>query len=128
MITISDSLANDRLTAVLTNLDNGSGRAKISIYDGARPAFGVASGNVLVRISLDKPSGSVAGRVLTLTASDAALVLKSGDATWARVFNANGDIAFDADVSDATGQGDIRLSKTILYEGGEVTLTSAKLR
>lgn len=127
MIVISDDLANARLVAVSNSLDNGIGHAKIRIYDGTRPAFGVA-GNVLTEVVLDKPCGVVDSRVLTLHATDAALVLKSGNATWARVLNANGDIAFDADVSDSSGTGDIRLSKTTLYEGGEVTLTSAKLR
>ena len=127
MIVISDDLANARLAAVLNSLDNGTGRARIRIYDGTRPAFGVA-GNVLTDVVLDKPCGVVASRILTLHATDAALVLKSGNATWARVINANGDVAFDADVSDQNGIGDIRLSKTTLYEGGEVSVVSAKLR
>lgn len=127
MIEISDDLANDRLVATLNRLDNGAVHARIRIYDGTRPAFGVA-GNVLAEVVLDKPCGVVASRILTLNATDAALVLKSGNATWARVINANGDVAFDADVSDQNGIGDIRLSKTTLYEGGEVALLSAKLR
>lgn len=127
MIEISDDLANDRSIATLNRLDNGAGHARIRIYDGTRPAFGVA-GNVLAEVILDKPCGVVDSRILTLHATDAALVLKSGNATWARVINANGDIVFDADVTDSSGTGDIRLSKTTLYEGGEVTLTSAKLR
>lgn len=128
MIEISTDIANARLTAVLTNLDTGAGNARIRVYDGARPLWGIAAGNVLVEIVLNKPSGVVDTRVLTLSASNAGLVLKTGTATWARVFNANGDIAFDADVSDQNGTGDIRLSKTMLYEGGEVSVLSAKLR
>jgi hypothetical protein len=126
-VTISAAHAEARLTATRDYLDTGTDHARVRIYDGTRPAPGGAGTTLLVEIALDKPCGTVAAGVLTLASSDLPLVANSGVATWARVVNGDGDDAFDCDVSETGGAGEVQLSTTALFAGGKTALESAVL-
>ncbi|MFZ6713028.1 hypothetical protein [Undibacterium sp. TC9W] len=65
--------------------------------------------------------------IKVLTASAFGLIGVTGQATWARVVNGNGDIAFDCDVTDTAGNGVIQLESTQLYAGGKAFLTALNL-
>jgi len=129
-ITISTEHRDARLIGTRDFLDAGTGNAKIQIYDnsGARPGNGLATTCVLLtEIELDKPCGTVSGGLLTLTSSDTPLVQATGDALWARVVTANNTHAFDCDVSDPSGTGEIQLPNVTLYAGGTTVLVSGTL-
>lgn len=112
-------------------LDLGSNVARILVYgnDQPRPATGAtATSTLLVTIDLDKPSGTISAGELTLVAGDDAIVAVSGTALWARIINGNGDIAFDCDVSNTAGSGEVKLPSTALFAGGTTRLVSGVLR
>lgn len=110
-------------------LDLGAENARIRIYEGVRPAAnGTPAGALLGEITLDKPCGVVNAGQLVLTSSEVPLAVASGGATWARIVNGAGTWAMDCDVSDMTGDGEIKLVNTTIFAGGALTLISAILR
>lgn len=128
MIAISTALKNCRLDSVVAFLQLGADAATARIYDGARPSLGGApAGTLLVTIALAEPIGAVAGGVLTLTPTADALNEATGQATWARIVNGNGDLAWDCDVSDLNGTAELILTSTTLYIGGFTRIVSGTL-
>lgn len=128
MIQISTALNDQRLAGVITFLGLGTPAAVARLYSGTRPAFGTApTGTLLVEIPLQEPIGQVANGSLAITPSDEALILADGVATWARVLNGEGAIAWDCDVSNLAGTGEIRISSTTLYAGGYTRIISGTL-
>lgn len=127
-LSVSFDLKNARLSAVVAFLDTGAGVAQVRIYPGARPLVTAfpASG-FLAELPLSKPSGSVLDGILTLAPGEPVLNANSGVAVWARVVNGNGETAFDCDVSDLTGAGEIKIQNTVLFEGGETRMVSGIL-
>jgi hypothetical protein len=127
-LSVSFDLKNARLSAVVAFLDTGAGVARVRIYPGVRVLVGaVPNGGFLAELPLQKPSGSVLDGLLTLVPGDPVLNANSGVAAWARVVNGNGETAFDCDVSDTTGTGEIKIQNTVLFEGGETRMVSGTL-
>ena len=127
-LSVSLDLKNARLSAVVAFLDTGATVARVRIYPGFRPLVGAEpNGGFLSELPLLKPSGSVQGGVLTLAPGAPVLNASSGVAAWARVVNGNGETAFDCDVSDLTGTGEIKIQNTVLFEGGETRMVSGIL-
>ena len=128
MITISTGLNEARLAGVRDFLDSGAGAATVNVYDGARPAGGAAvtTQNLLTTITLPEPCGVVAANKLTLDPVPDALIVHTGDATWARILNGNGDYALGCDVTDTLGAGEIKLASTSLLIGGAARLVSGQ--
>lgn len=126
-LSISTGLNEARLQGVANYIDSGSGAAYFAIYGGTRPAnVDIAPGTApLAQITLADPCGTVASNALTLTPGVVGPVTTSGVATWARLFNGNGDAALDCDCSATGGTGELKLSNVTLYAGAEVSLTSA---
>jgi len=119
VIAISPALNEFRLQGVIAFLALGSDAARAEIYDGLRPVFGaVPAGELLVAIVLREPIGTIAEGVLTLTPTDEVMITATGQATWARIVNGEGAVAWDCDVSDLNGIGELRLPSTTLYAGG----------
>lgn len=127
-LSVSFDLKNARLASVVTFLDTGAGPARVRIYPGTRPLVSAAPDTgFLVELPLLKPSGSVLDGVLTLAPGEPVLNANSGVAAWARVVNGNGETAFDCDVTDTAGSGEIKIQSTVLYEGGETRMVSGVL-
>lgn len=130
MLEISQAHNEARLVGTRDFLDAGTGFAKLQIFDdsAARPANGAATTCVLLtEIELDKPCGTVASGLLTLTSAATPLVLATGTAAWARAVTANGTHAWDCDVTETGGGGEVELPSTTLYAGGTTMLVSAVL-
>lgn len=129
MIEISQAHTSALLAGTKGFLDDDpGGRARIRLYAGVRPAInGSPTGTLLAEIRLQQPCGAVNNGVLTLLADGDGLVLAAGTPTWARVVTASGATAWDCDVSDNNGSGEIKLESTTLYAGGSVRLSSAIL-
>jgi hypothetical protein len=127
MLAISAALNEARLTGLLAFLDTG-GPGTVQVFAGIRPTLG---GNpespALVEITLALPAGIVADNVLTLTPTADALVVATGIASWARLVNGAGALAFDCDVSVTGGTGEITLPTLQLFAGGYSRLTSGVL-
>jgi hypothetical protein len=127
-LSVSFDLKNARLSAVVAFLDTGAGVARVRIYPGARPLVSAPpDAGFLAELPLLKPSGSVMDCILTLAPGSPVLNANSGVAAWARVVNGNGETAFDGDVTDTAGAGEIKIQSTVLYEGGETRMVSGTL-
>ena len=128
MIQISSALGDYRLNAVVNFLAIGTQNASVRIYGGARPALGAApSGDLLATIVLVEPIGEVEDGLLSITPTGEALIETGGVATWARIVNGDGVLAWDCDVSDLNGAGELRLPSTTLYAGGYTRIVSGLL-
>lgn len=110
-------------------MDLGTGVARVRFYGGARVAVTAAPGTtLLVEQPLLKPAGVLNGNGLLDLAPDVpAMNAATGDATWARVVNGNGDTVFDCDVTDEAGAGEIKITAVHLYAGGLTTMVSGVL-
>ena len=125
MIAISPALNEYRLQGVMAFLAQGSEGARAEIYDGVRPGLGEhPAGNQLVTIILADPLGTIAEGVLTLAPTPEVMITATGQATWARIVNGEGTVAWDCDVSDLNGAGELRLPSTTLYAGGFTRIVS----
>lgn len=128
MIQISNALGDYRLNAVVNFLAIGTQNASVRIYGGARPALGAApSGDLLATIVLVEPIGEIEDGLLSITPTGEALIEIGGVATWARIVNGDGVLAWDCDVSDLNGTGELRLPSTTLYAGGYTRIVSGLL-
>lgn len=116
---VSQALNEARLQAVITFLASGTPNAYVSIFD--------ADDIKLVDISLAEPLGTVADNLLTITATDEAMITTSGTASYAKVFNGDGALGWHCDVTDLNGAGPLKLSQAQLYAGGYVRLVSGSL-
>lgn len=126
--TISTEHNEARLTGTRDFLDLGSNPAKLRLYNGTRPANGGPVTTLLAEIKLDKPCGTVADGMLTLTSADTPLCLATGEATWGRIVNGNGTFAQDGNVSTVeAGTGEIQLDDVNLLAGGRVQVILAIL-
>jgi len=127
VLAISAALNEARLRGVLAFLDTG-GPGTVQVFAGIRPALGGdPEAPALVAITLALPAGSVADNVLTLTPTAEALVANTGLASWARLVNGAGELAFDCDVAETGGPGEITLPTLQLYAGGYSRLSAGAL-
>lgn len=112
----------------MTFLALGAGAARADIYGTARPANGADPGGApLVSIPLLEPVGTVASAVLTITPPESAMISVTGTAVWARFVNGDGASAWDCDVSEEGGSGEVLLDSVQLFAGGRATITAGTL-
>lgn len=108
-------------------MDNGSQSATVIFYEGTQPASPSVVADptkALVTLTLPEPCiKEVTTSYVELYPSDTATVIKTGTATWARIFNGAGEVAADLVVG-----ADISLTNTNLALGGTLSVTSIKLR
>ena len=127
---MSKTSVNARLAmiqAFASFMDSGSQSATVIFYEGTQPASPSVAADPskkLVTITLPEPCfKEVTATYVELHPSDTATVIKSGTATWARIFNGAGEVAADLTVGT-----DISLANTNLALGGTLSITSIKLR
>lgn len=108
-------------------MDNGSQSAAVIFYQGtqpASPAVAANSNNALVTLIFPEPCiKETTATYIEFHPTDTATVIKSGTATWARIYNGAGEVAADLAVDS-----DIALANTSLALGGTLSITSIKLR
>ena len=108
-------------------LDSGSQSATVIFYEGVQPASPSVAADPskkLVTLTLPEPCfKEVTATYVELHPSDTATVIKTGTATWARIFNGAGEVA-----ADLTMGTDITLANTNLVVGGTLSIQSIKLR
>ena len=108
-------------------MDNGSQSATVIFYEGVQPAntsVAADSNNALVTLVFPEPCiKETTPTYVELHPTDTGSVIKSGTATWARIFNGAGEVAADLTIST-----DISLANTNLALGGTLFIQSIKLR
>ena len=108
-------------------MDSGSQSATVIFYEGVQPAstsVAADSNNALVTLVFPEPCiKEVTPTYVELHPTDTGSVIKTGTATWARIFNGAGEVAADLTVGT-----DISLANTNLALGGALSITSIKLR
>lgn len=108
-------------------IDNGSQSATVIFYEGVQPAstaIAADSNNALVTLTFPEPCiKETSATYVELHPTDTGSVIKTGTATWARIFNGAGEVAADLTVST-----DISLANTNLVVGGTLFIQSIKLR
>lgn len=108
-------------------MDSGSQSATVIFYEGVQPtdtSVAADSNNALVTLVFPEPCiKEVTATYIELHPTDTATVIKSGTATWARIYNGAGEVA-----ADLTVDIDITLANTNLALGGSLSITSIKLR
>ena len=108
-------------------MDNGSQSATVIFYEGVQPispAIAVDSNSALVALTFPEPCiKETTATYVELHPTDTATVIKTGTATWARIYNGAGEGAADLTVGT-----DISLANTNLALGGTLSVTSIKLR
>lgn len=127
MIQTSLAAGLAQLQALANFLDQGGANATFVFYDDEKPAdVTVAADNSarLVTLTLPKPSiKQVSTDHIELNQTDAATVLKSGAAVWARLFNGEGKAVADFAVGS-----DITLANPDLVLGSTLMMNSLILR
>ena len=108
-------------------MDNGSQSATVIFYEGVQPvdtSVAADSNNALVTLTFPEPCiKEVTATYVELHPTNTGSVIKTGTATWARIFNGAGEVAADLTVGT-----DISLANTNLALGGTLSVTSIKLR
>ena len=108
-------------------MDNGSQSATVIFYEGVQPASPAVAADLnsaLVTLTFPEPCiKETTATYIELHPTDTATVIKSGTATWARIYNGAGEVATDLSVGT-----DITLANTNLVVGGTLSIQSIKLR
>ncbi len=108
-------------------MDSGSQSATVIFYQGVQPAntsIAADSNNALVTLVFPEPCiKEITATYVELHPTDTATVIKTGTATWARIYNGAGEVA-----ADLTMGTDITLANTNLVVGGTLSIQSIKLR
>lgn len=116
-----------QLQSLASFIDNGSGNAIFNFYNDTKPADVTVPANTsarLVTLTLPKPCfKALNADNIELNPTDAATVTKTGTATWARLFNGNGDAVADFAIGT-----DITLANPNLVLGSTLMINSIKLR
>lgn len=127
MIQTSLAAGLAQLQALANFLDQGSANATFVFYGDEKPAdVAVAANNSarLVTLTLPKPSiKQVNTDHIELNQTDAATVIKSGTAAWARLLNGEGKAVADFAVGS-----DITLANPDLVLGSTLMMNSLILR
>ncbi len=107
--------------------DNGSQSATVIFYEGVQPvdtSVAADSNNALVTLVFPEPCiKETTATYVELHPTNTGSVIKSGTATWARIYNGAGEVAADLTVGT-----DISLANTNLVVGGTLFIQSIKLR
>ena len=108
-------------------MDSGSQSATVVFYEGVQPAntsIAADSNNALVTLVFPEPCiKEITPTYVELHPTDTGSVIKTGTATWARIFNGAGEVAADLTVGT-----NISLANTNLVVGGTLFIQSIKLR
>lgn len=115
------------IQAFASFMDNGSQSATVIFYEGVQPvdtSVAADSNNALVTLVFPEPCiKETTPTYVELHPTDTGSVIKTGTATWARIYNGAGEVAADLTVGT-----DISLANTNLALGGTLSVTPIKLR
>ncbi|WP_432460790.1 hypothetical protein [Agarivorans sp. QJM3NY_25] len=124
MLALSTDLNNARLQLIGEAVNGGH----IQFYSGERPLdlAEVTKQTLLLSLALPSPCyQQIADGVMTMQNLDEAMLLATGQLSWARLLKPTGEIAGDLDVSGVNGNGDLKLpiESTQVYQGAYLRLS-----
>ncbi|MFL1405370.1 hypothetical protein ACJO2E_08510 [Marinobacter sp. M1N3S26] len=129
---ISTSLASAWAQTFLSEIVAGStANPKIEIYSGTMPATvsGTPGGTLLAELELTQTAGSESDGTITFDPiADDDEANGSGEASWGRILNRDGDAVGLFSVSNTSGNGELQLSTTTFVEGLPVSISSASIQ
>lgn len=123
------TVRNAQLDAIRDAIDAGAAGGKVKVYDGSRPATGVAVGAQVLLGTVTCSATSAAnasGGVLTFNAfTEDSSADASGTATWARVTDS--DDTFVCDMSVGTAAADLIMNTVTIVSGGPIRIDSGTI-
>lgn len=132
VIKFAEMVQTARMNAVRSLIDGAVQAGVLKIYSGDAPNSAdealTAQNHELVTLVLPKPCGTVTSGVLSFGAIDEQMVLTSGLATFARLYDGSGKTIADLSVSLPSGDGAIKLVVVDLLAGGILRVVSAKFK
>ncbi len=128
-LSFATATANPILDKITERLDAGSGPATIVIYAGAIPATAntaLSSNTVLAVLTCTDPAAAAASsKTLTLsTVTQDSSADNSGDATFFRALDSDGNPVLQGSVTAVGGNGDLQMNTVTVIQGGPVQITS----
>lgn len=126
------ALARNEIAETLRRLIDGAPVAgEIAIHSGEQPdgPDDVATGDVLGVLTFSQPAGEVAdaGVLNCLSIVEDESARATGEATWARISDGNGNPLFDCDISGEGEGGTIEINTVKIVAGGPIRLRSFSL-
>lgn len=114
--------------ALIDQIDAGGAAGVLKIYDGVQPTgpdIPVTSQNVLSEHTLSYPCGTAENGVLTFgPIAEDSFANATGTATWARIYDSNGNAVADASITQVGGGGDLQMNTVNIVINGPVRFTS----
>lgn len=111
------------MAALLAAFDEGSGAAKLRVYDGTQAANAdtAPAGTLLLEFTLQDPAFTESGGVITLdvTPTISTTGITNGTATWVRFVDSDAEAVIDATVGT-----EVTLSDTTVETGQTYSITS----
>lgn len=127
-IKLLPALKDDIFNDIIAKIDAGMAAGSVKIYTGTMPAdpsVAVTSQITLAILPLAYPCAAITSHTLVFSAiTTDASADASGTATWARIFDSNGNAVFDIDVSTTVGSGALKLNTTAIVGFGPVAISA----
>ncbi|ERP95704.1 hypothetical protein Q669_29490 [Labrenzia sp. C1B10] len=113
-------------------LDAGAANGTLTVFNGTRPAdleTAISGQTPLVTFDFADPAFQAAvdasgGGHATANAITSVTAANTGEATFFRAFDSDGNPVMDGSVSNTGGSGDLKLSSTSIVSGIDVTVVS----
>lgn len=117
--------------AIIARLDAATGPAEFRFYTGTMPATpdtAVGAQVLLGTAVCSDPCATHSGGTITFdTIAEDASTDADGTAAWVRVCDGDGNGVIDGDVTNAAGDGFVKLNTTAIVAGGPLRVLSAVL-
>lgn len=124
-VEITSEFNESRLQGVIYFIARGTTNGYVEVYPAPRVAIGDSPlANRLVKIIFNEPIGTLLNGQLHVTPTAEYVIENTGIGAWARVFDGNGVLGFQCDVSDTLGDGQLKLQSTSLFAGGTARISS----
>lgn len=124
----STAARNAQVNAITALIDAGAGPGVMEIRSGIQPssAQDAATGSLLGTVTFSDPAFAAAseGQATANAIASDTNADNSGQASWARVKDSNGNTVQDYDVTDAGGNGTVKLNNVNIVAGGSIAVTS----
>lgn len=119
--------ASTLATELIGAIAAGTGNATIAFFDGATVATPATAPGATLLGTLTcsaTPATQTDGLITFNAITQDSAADASGTATWARIYDGDGNGVFDVSVTNAAGDGPIKLNTTTIVVGGPILISS----
>ena len=121
-------IRNSRAQALINDIDTGVDSGSIYFYDGIRPDTGDTATSLIGTNVFSKPSASVdTGLIVFNLINDDLSVDNTGEITWCRVFNGDGQFVIDMDCGISGSGAEVIFDDVDAIKGGTLKILTAYL-